>query len=93
MVNSGLPHDFSALHLQCTRYERLPARQVDLVGDFAGNELFLIEGDSLLLQCIGNSDVNFDSQSIVLINKLLSLDGLTYSLCRCLPALTCCSLC
>jgi len=51
-----------------TRYERLPARQVDLVGDYAGNELFLIDGDSLLLQCLDNGDIDFDSQSIVPIN-------------------------
>ncbi|WPH03167.1 Hypothetical protein R9X50_00604300 [Acrodontium crateriforme] len=39
-------------------YKKLASRRVDLVGDYAGNELFLIEGDSLLLDCF--SDVNLD---------------------------------
>jgi hypothetical protein len=33
---------------------------VDLVGDFAGDELFIIDGDSLLLQCFSNEKLNFD---------------------------------
>lgn len=32
-------------------YQALSSRRVDLIGDYAGNELFLIEGDSLLLEC------------------------------------------
>lgn len=40
------------------RYGRLSVRRVDLVGDYAGQELFLVEGDSLLLHCF--SDVHLD---------------------------------
>ncbi|KAI4203482.1 MAG: hypothetical protein LQ350_001820 [Teloschistes chrysophthalmus] len=32
-------------------YGKLPARRVDLVGDYAGQELFIVEGDGLLLRC------------------------------------------
>ncbi|KAK5112755.1 hypothetical protein LTR62_003853 [Meristemomyces frigidus] len=39
-------------------YRRLLSRRVDLVGDYAGDELFIIEGDSLLLRCF--SDVKLD---------------------------------
>lgn len=41
-------------------YRKLLSRRVDLVGDYAGDELFLIEGDSLLLQCFTDSKLDFD---------------------------------
>lgn len=41
-------------------YHNLFSRRVDLVGDYAGNELFLIELDSLLLQCFSDPKINFD---------------------------------
>jgi hypothetical protein len=33
---------------------------VNLIGDYAGNELFLLEGDSLLLHCFGDEAIDFD---------------------------------
>ena len=36
------------------RYGRLSVRRVDLVGDYAGQELFVLEGDSLLLRCFSD---------------------------------------
>ena len=44
----------------CTAYTQLSSRRVDLIGDYAGNELFLIEGDSLLLQCFSDSKLDFE---------------------------------
>ncbi|KAJ5340845.1 hypothetical protein N7541_009969 [Penicillium brevicompactum] len=41
-------------------YHKLNSRVVDLVGDFAGNELFIIEGDSLLLHCFTNPKLDFN---------------------------------
>ncbi|KAF6231914.1 hypothetical protein HO173_009751 [Letharia columbiana] len=41
-------------------YGRLSVRRVDLVGDYAGQELFLLEGDSLLLRCFSNADLDLD---------------------------------
>lgn len=38
-------------------YKGLRVQRLDLVGDYAGNELFLLEGDSLLLQCFGNPKI------------------------------------
>lgn len=46
-------------------YAKVPNRRVDLVGDYAGNELFLIEGDSLLLHCFSTSKVDLDGTSNV----------------------------
>ena len=40
-------------------YRRILSRRVDLVGDYAGNELFLIEGDSLLLRCFSDDKLDF----------------------------------
>lgn len=40
------------------RYGRLSVRRVDLVGDYAGQELFLLEGDSLLLRCFSDPDLD-----------------------------------
>lgn len=42
------------------RYGRLSVRRVDLVGDYAGQELFLVEGDSLLLRCFSDAKVDID---------------------------------
>ncbi|KAJ5261342.1 hypothetical protein N7478_011937 [Penicillium angulare] len=40
-------------------YKRVFSRIVDLVGDFAGDETFIIEGDSLLLHCFSNPKLDF----------------------------------
>ena len=42
------------------RYGKLSTRRVDLIGDYAGNELFLVEGDSLLLRCLSGPELDFD---------------------------------
>ena len=42
------------------RYGRKSARRVDLVGDYAGKELFLLDGDSLLLKCFSDPQLDFD---------------------------------
>lgn len=44
------------------RYGSLSSRRVDLVGDYAGQELFLIEGDSLLLHCLSDPRLDFSSK-------------------------------
>ncbi|KAL8725684.1 MAG: hypothetical protein Q9166_007198 [cf. Caloplaca sp. 2 TL-2023] len=41
-------------------YGQLPARRVDLVGDYAGQELFIVEGDGLLLRCFDDPTLDFD---------------------------------
>ncbi|GAB7364637.1 hypothetical protein MBLNU230_g5440t1 [Neophaeotheca triangularis] len=40
-------------------YRKLLCRRVDLVGDYAGDELFVIEGDSLLLRCFTENELDF----------------------------------
>ncbi|KAL8664973.1 MAG: hypothetical protein Q9168_007806 [Polycauliona sp. 1 TL-2023] len=40
-------------------YGQLPARRVDLVGDYAGQELFIVEGDGLLLRCFDDPNLDF----------------------------------
>lgn len=44
------------------RYGRLSARRVDLVGDYAGQELFLLEGDSLLLRIFSDPKLDFNCE-------------------------------
>ncbi|KAL8773104.1 MAG: hypothetical protein Q9194_004403 [Teloschistes cf. exilis] len=39
-------------------YGKLPTRRVDLVGDYAGQELFIVEGDGLLLRCFDDSKLD-----------------------------------
>jgi hypothetical protein len=41
-------------------YKKLLSRRVDLVGDYAGTELFMIEGDSLLLRCFDDASLDFN---------------------------------
>ncbi len=43
------------------QYGALLSRRVDLVGDYAGNELFLMDGDSLLLRCFSDKRLDFDN--------------------------------
>lgn len=33
---------------------------IDLIGDYAGKELFLVEGDSLLRECFEDERIDFD---------------------------------
>ena len=40
-------------------YSRLSTRRVDLVGDYAGQELFIVEGDGLLLRCFDDPGLDF----------------------------------
>ncbi|OQU93957.1 hypothetical protein CLAIMM_00390 [Cladophialophora immunda] len=40
-------------------YDDLYSRTVDLVGDYAGDELFIIEGDSLLLHSFSDEKIDF----------------------------------
>lgn len=44
-------------------YETVRTRVVDLVGDYAGKELFLLEGDSLLLECFEDKRLDFNGTS------------------------------
>lgn len=41
-------------------YSKLFSRRVDLVGDFAGSERFLIHGESLLLHCFSDAQIDFE---------------------------------
>ncbi|OAL00090.1 P-loop containing nucleoside triphosphate hydrolase protein [Phaeosphaeriaceae sp. SRC1lsM3a] len=41
-------------------YARLYSRRVDLVGDFAGSERFLVHGEALLLHCFSDPNIDFD---------------------------------
>ena len=45
--------------LMALRYGQTSSRRVDLVGDYAGKELFLLEGDSLLLHCFNDPRLDF----------------------------------
>ena len=45
-----------------TWYKSISSRRVDLIGDYAGSEIFLVEFDSLLLQCFSNLKLNFGSK-------------------------------
>ncbi|KAI8933310.1 hypothetical protein NX059_009935 [Plenodomus lindquistii] len=41
-------------------YAKLYSRRVDLVGDFAGSERFLVHGESLLLHCFSDKHIDFN---------------------------------
>lgn len=40
-------------------YQSLSSQTVDLVGDFAGQELFYVDGESLLRHCFENDLIDF----------------------------------
>jgi hypothetical protein len=45
---------------------------VNLIGDYAGNELFLIEGDSLLRHCFADSTLDFQGGRTITAILVLS---------------------
>lgn len=77
---SDLSFDLSFARLRITlsfRFDGLASRTLDLVGDYAGDELFLIEGDSLLLHCFSDKNLDFSHglqllHGTYLVEKLLS---------------------
>ncbi|KAF7185809.1 putative helicase [Pseudocercospora fuligena] len=56
--DSEVVHDDASRVLQ--EYRHLQSRRVDLVGDYAGDELFLIEGDSMLRRCLDDDKLDFE---------------------------------
>jgi hypothetical protein len=46
-------------------YDSTRPMYIDLVGDYAGKELFLVEGDSLLRECFDDERLDFDGKSIL----------------------------
>ncbi|KAL8919833.1 MAG: hypothetical protein Q9208_006566 [Pyrenodesmia sp. 3 TL-2023] len=46
-------------------YGKLPSRRVDLVGDFAGQETFIVEGDGLLLRIFDDPDLDFHVENFL----------------------------
>lgn len=63
--NSPQPPDWGEF------YGQLYSRRVDLVGDYAGSEPFLVEGDSLLLHCFSDELLDFEgSPSLPLLRML-----------------------
>lgn len=43
-------------------YGSLDARVLDLVSDYAGRELFCLEGDSLVLECLDDPSLDFEGK-------------------------------
>ncbi|KAF2455466.1 hypothetical protein BDY21DRAFT_365243 [Lineolata rhizophorae] len=67
---------YADLHPVLQWYRWLSSRRVDLVGDYAGNERFLIEGDSLLLHCFSDPEIDFQDgfqllHAVYVVEKLL----------------------
>ncbi|KAJ3270816.1 hypothetical protein HK104_004849, partial [Borealophlyctis nickersoniae] len=46
-----------------TWWSRLHARLIDLVGDYAGRELFVVDGDSMLKHCLNDPNLDFPGYS------------------------------
>ena len=53
-------------------YRSLSPLKVDVVGDFAGKELFAIHGDSMLLHCIVEGKVDYEGTSFHFMSGPLS---------------------
>lgn len=57
-------------------YQGLRTQRLDLVGDYAGRELFLLDGDSLLLQCFGGPQIDFEGKTCYNLQAFLTLADL-----------------
>lgn len=61
-----------------TWYSTLRPRHVDLVGDYAGAEFFLVEGDSLLRWAFSGDQIDFDGgfqllHAVYVVEEFLSM--------------------
>ncbi|KAF9737049.1 DEAD/DEAH box helicase [Paraphaeosphaeria minitans] len=61
MANEDSDSSSKSQHAVLEWYARIYSRRVDIVGDYSGNELFLVDGDSLLLHCFGDDHLDFES--------------------------------
>jgi len=52
-------------------YDSTRPRFIDLVGDYAGQELFLIEGDGLLREAFGDERLDFEGEQPTVLEKHL----------------------
>lgn len=52
---------------------------IDLVGDYAGKELFLVEGDSLLRECFEDGRLDFDGMFVCFLSHVTPIAGYTTS--------------
>lgn len=55
------------------------ALRVDIIGDFAGRELFAIHGDALLLHCISEAKVDFSGMYGLVVDELFTSASMTPS--------------
>jgi hypothetical protein len=55
-------------------YASLYTRRIDLVGDYAGTELFLIEGDSLLLHAFSDPLLDFGDAGFQLLHAAYNVE-------------------
>lgn len=63
-------------------YQALSARRVDLVGDYAGNETFLIDGDAILLQSFHDQRLDMQ-EGLQLLHAVYLVERFLYNLkCR-----------
>lgn len=63
-------------------YDETRPMWIDLVGDYAGKELFLLEGDSLLRECFADERIDFQGERDILFfidGSLLLLWWLAFS--------------
>lgn len=62
-------------------YHNLSARRVDSVGDYAGNETFLIDGDSILLRCFQDKRLDM-REGLQLLHAVYIVETFLYDLVR-----------
>jgi len=60
-------------------YHKLSSRRVDLVGDYAGGELFMVEGDSILLNAFSDPTLDFQ-QGFQLVHAVYLVESFLHSL-------------
>lgn len=54
-------------------YDETRPMWIDLVGDYAGKELFLLEGDSLLRECFADERIDFQGNDFMFLLMCCSL--------------------
>ncbi|USW51870.1 Putative helicase, P-loop containing nucleoside triphosphate hydrolase [Septoria linicola] len=64
-----------------SQYRKLESRRVDLVGDYAGDELFLIEGDSMLRRCFDDDKLDF-SPGTQLLHAVYNVEHFLHQLAK-----------
>ncbi|PVH99267.1 P-loop containing nucleoside triphosphate hydrolase protein [Periconia macrospinosa] len=81
MTSANTSSDAATPPAALTWYSKVFSRRLDLIGDYVGNNFFLIDGNSLLLHCFSDEHIDF-SQGFQLLHATWAVERFLKDLIR-----------